>query len=110
VVHAVQDGRVAAAAFRFQGVEKLLFAELVDWQDVFDAGAENCRSGVGQVLVLRRLVEWCSCDAAGLALDELREPPMLWALQVRSSSAHEPMMLYCQMGHDAQEPGWALAF
>jgi hypothetical protein len=94
VAHAVQDGR-GAAAFRFQGAEELLFAELMDWQDVYNAGAERCHPGVGQVLLLRRFVEWCSYDAAGLALDELRKQTMLWPLQARSSPARVPMMLCC---------------
>jgi hypothetical protein len=94
VAHAVQDGR-GAAAFRFQGVEKLLFAELMDWQGVYNAEAEHCHPGVGQVLLLRRFVEWCSCDAAGQVLDELRKQTMLWPLQARSSPAHVPMMQCC---------------
>lgn len=94
MAHAVQDGQ-GAAGFRFRGVEKLLFAELVDWQGVYNAGAERCHPGVGQVLVLRRFVELCSCDAAVLVLDELRKQTMLWPLQARSSPAHVPMTLCC---------------
>jgi hypothetical protein len=94
VVHAVQDER-GAAAYRFQGVVKLLFAELVDWQGVYNAGAEGCHPGVGQVLLLRRFVERGSRDAAVLALDELRKQPMLWSLQAHSSPVHVLMVLCC---------------